>query len=73
MGRSRGGFGTKVHIAVDSLGNPVRLILTGGQVDPSDFIDPHLQPPDPPLHPTAQVQEHIAETIEPEVRKFLGK
>ena len=32
MGRSRGGFGTKVHIAVDSLGNPVRLILTGGQV-----------------------------------------
>ena len=49
------------------------LFLTGGQVDPSDFIDPHLQPPDPPLHPTAQVQEHIAETIEPEVRKFLGK
>ncbi len=32
MGRSRGGFGTKVHIAVDALGNPVRLILTGGQV-----------------------------------------
>jgi transposase len=32
LGRSRGGFGTKVHIAVDSLGNPVRLILTGGQV-----------------------------------------
>jgi transposase len=32
LGRSRGGFGTKVHIAVDALGNPVRLILTGGQV-----------------------------------------
>jgi transposase len=31
LGRSRGGFGTKVHIAVDALGNPVRLILTGGQ------------------------------------------
>ncbi len=30
-GRSRGGFGAKVHIAVDALGNPVRLILTGGQ------------------------------------------
>jgi transposase len=30
LGRSRGGFGTKV--AVDALGNPVRLILTGGQV-----------------------------------------
>jgi transposase len=31
LGRSRGGFGTKVQIAVDALGNPVRLILTGGQ------------------------------------------
>ena len=31
LGRSRGGFGTKVHVAVDALGNPVRLILTGGQ------------------------------------------
>jgi hypothetical protein len=32
LGRSRGGFGTKVHIAVDALGNPVRLIITDGQV-----------------------------------------
>jgi transposase len=32
LGRSRGGFGTKVHIAVDALGNPVRLIATAGQV-----------------------------------------
>lgn len=32
MGRWRGGFGTKVHVAVDALGNPTRLILTGGQV-----------------------------------------
>ena len=31
MGRSRGGFSTKIHIAVDALGNPVDLILTGGQ------------------------------------------
>ena len=31
MGRSRGGFSTKVHIAVDALGNPVRLILSEGQ------------------------------------------
>lgn len=31
LGRSRGGFGTEVHIAVDAPGNPVRLILTGGQ------------------------------------------
>ena len=31
MGRSRGGFGTKLHIAVDGSGNPVEFILTGGQ------------------------------------------
>jgi transposase len=31
LGRSRGGFSTKVHIAVDALGNPLRLLLTAGQ------------------------------------------
>jgi transposase len=31
LGRSRGGFSTKVHIAVDALGNPLRLMLTAGQ------------------------------------------
>jgi transposase len=31
LGRSRGGFSTKIHIAVDALGNPVDFILTGGQ------------------------------------------
>ena len=31
MGRSRGGFGTKIHAAVNGLGLPVKLILTGGQ------------------------------------------
>ena len=31
LGRSRGGFSTKIHAACDSLGNPLRFILTGGQ------------------------------------------
>jgi transposase len=31
LGRSRGGFGTKLHIAVDALGNPVTLHLSPGQ------------------------------------------
>ena len=31
LGRSRGGFSTKIHVSVDSLGNPLRFILTGGQ------------------------------------------
>jgi transposase len=31
LGRSRGGFGTKIHAAVNGLGLPVKLILTPGQ------------------------------------------
>ncbi len=31
MGRSRGGFGTKIHVAVSGLGLPVSLVLTPGQ------------------------------------------
>ena len=31
LGRSRGGFGTKIHLLSDALGNPIRLILTGGE------------------------------------------
>ena len=31
MGRSRGGFGTKVHVGVNGLGLPVKLVLTPGQ------------------------------------------
>jgi hypothetical protein len=31
MGKSRGGLSTKIHVAVDALGNPVRLLLTPGQ------------------------------------------
>jgi len=31
LGQSVGGFSTKIHAAVDALGNPLRLLLTGGQ------------------------------------------
>ena len=31
LGRSRGGFTTKIHVIVDGLGNPLRLRLTAGQ------------------------------------------
>ena len=31
LGRSKGGFSTKLHLAVDALGNGVRLRLTAGQ------------------------------------------
>lgn len=31
MGKSHGGLSTKIHSAVDALGNPARLLLTLGQ------------------------------------------
>ena len=31
LGRSRGGFSTKLHVIVDGLGNPLDFVLTGGQ------------------------------------------
>jgi transposase len=31
LGRSRGGFGTKIHASCDGLGHPVELILTAAQ------------------------------------------
>ena len=31
LGRSRGGFSTKIHVNVDALGNPLRFMLTAGQ------------------------------------------
>jgi transposase len=31
LGRSRGGFGCKIHAVVDALGMPIKFILTGGQ------------------------------------------
>lgn len=31
LGRSRGGFGTKIHLAVDALGNPIEIHLSPGQ------------------------------------------
>ncbi len=33
LGRSRGGFSTKIHLMVDGLGNPLDFILTGGQAN----------------------------------------
>ncbi|KRB79528.1 transposase [Noviherbaspirillum sp. Root189] len=32
MGRSRGGLTSKIHAVVDALGNPVRWLLSGGEV-----------------------------------------
>ena len=40
IGRWRGGLITKIHSAVDALGNPLRSILTAGQdSDPGSSLD----------------------------------
>ena len=49
------------------------LFMTDGHVDPGAFLDPHLTPPDPPLHPSAQTQLRMAEAIEPDVKRLMGK
>lgn len=42
LGRSRGSIGTKVHACLESLGNAVRLIATGGQAGDSPQALPLL-------------------------------
>jgi lysophospholipase L1-like esterase len=48
------------------------LFLKAGRVDPDRFLDAHLAPRDPPLHPSAQTQARMAEAIEPVVCRVLG-
>lgn len=48
------------------------LFLRDHEVDPDRFLDPHLSPPDPPLHPSAQTEEQMAIAIEPSVSRMLG-
>lgn len=49
------------------------LFYHGGKgIDPADFLDGHLSPPDPPLHPSAQMQARIAADMEPEVSRMMG-
>ena len=46
MGRSRGGFSTKIHVSVDALGNPLRFKLTGGQnhdITPAEALVAHYR------------------------------
>ena len=50
LGRSRGGFPTKIHLACDALGNALRSLLTGGERDDitqaealvKDFVAGHV-------------------------------
>jgi lysophospholipase L1-like esterase len=48
------------------------IFMKDGKLDRSLFLDPLLQPPSAPLHPTAQGQRMMAETIEPTLSSLLG-
>jgi lysophospholipase L1-like esterase len=49
------------------------LFMKDGRVDTSQFLDPLLSPPEPPLHPTAAAQARMAEAIEPTLRRLLDE
>ncbi len=68
----------RLAILPSGMGPWLRFINVGaavenkGRVDPGRFLDPHLTPPDPPLHPTAAAQADIARMIEPLVSMMMG-
>lgn len=62
--------GTKGDVRFQDL-TPLFHRLPDGGLDPDDFLDRHLSPPDPPLHPSAYMQERIAEAIEPNVSRMM--
>ena len=43
LGRSRGGFGTKVHLVVDSTGVPLAATLSAGERHESLYVEPVLR------------------------------
>ena len=47
IGRSRGGLTTKIHVLVDALGNPFRLMLTPGQDHDLTGAEPLLETANP--------------------------
>jgi transposase len=47
LGRSRGGFSTKIHALTDALGNPLDFELTGGQA--ADITQAEALLPDAPV------------------------
>ena len=52
--------------------DPTALFLRHGRLDTTLFLDPHLRPPAPPLHPTAQAQARMAAAMEPVIARLLG-
>ena len=43
LGRSRGGFGTKVHVRAEGGGRPIAFVLSGGERHESLYLQPLLE------------------------------
>lgn len=43
MGRSRGGFGSKLHLVCDGRGTPLAVVLSGGQRNECEFAERVLE------------------------------
>lgn len=65
---ARFGAGAVPNVTWLDLGH---LFMRNGAVDPSQFYDPALTPPEPALHPTAAAQERMAEAMEPTLAALL--
>lgn len=65
LARAYAGSGTVSFVNLSA------LFMTGGKVDAGDFLDPHLVPPDPPLHPNAAAMARIAATLAPYVTEYV--
>ncbi|MCP4449290.1 MAG: transposase, partial [Myxococcales bacterium] len=50
LGRSRGGFGTRIHLLCDADGNPLHFHLSPGQAHDSTMLDTVLEGADVELH-----------------------
>lgn len=48
------------------------LFMHNGELDTAKYYDPLLNPPAPPLHPTAQAMAALAKVIEPSLARFLA-
>lgn len=46
--------------------------VESGKLDASLFLDPHLSPPEPLLHPDPQGMHRVAEAIEPTLARMMG-
>jgi lysophospholipase L1-like esterase len=51
--------------------NLAPLFLTDGRVNAAFYLDPHLTPPDPPLHPDATSMARMAAALAPYVSEYV--